>query len=388
MTPDKESMIEMVNKIRNVRDIIITNTVLIGEKNAPTFKEKARAELFQERLAQFQVDECTADSYANPIGIIRGTNKEKPSIMLVAHLDTVRVDSGYYNYTVRKETIVGQGVDDNSIGVGILASLPRIFKELDLRFESDVVLAGVIQSLGKGNLRGIRHLLKKWQGPIRGAICVEGVELGRLNYYSEGMVRAEIECTSSQAFDKERKGSVNAILILNEIINKILELRLPQKPFSQIIFGKIHGGTHHGRQANEASIGFEVKSDADDIVKELMSDINDIVDSLRRIYEVKLQLKVISNLHASGLKFNHPLVKATNNVMRLLDLEPKTDSSESELSIFLSKSIPAVTLGITYLKMQGHETSVEIEPIFKGIAQIIGVMQAIDNGVCDGKNLA
>ena len=388
MDVNGDNLIAMVDKIRNVRDVIITNTVLIGEKYAPTFKEKARVKLFQERLAQFMADECTTDSYSNPIGIIRGTSKAAPPILLVAHLDTIESGSSYFNYTVRKDMIVGHGVDDNSLGVGVLASLPRIFKELDLTFKSDIVLAGVIQSIGKGNLRGMRHLLKTWKGPIRGAICVEGVELGRLNYYSEGMVRAEIECTSCQKAGKDNAPNVNLILVLNEIINKILELRLPQKPFSQIVFGKISGGYHHGREPIAASIGFEVKSDADDIVKEVMSDIRDIVESLSRIYEVELNLKTISNLNATGLKFNHPLVKAANEVMHQLKLEPRSDSSESELSLFLSRSIPAVTLGISHLKMEGHERAVEIEPAFKGIAQIIGVLKAIDNGVCDGTNMA
>jgi tripeptide aminopeptidase len=67
-------------------------------------------------------------------------------------------------------------------------------RRLDLRFESDVVLAGVIQSIGKGNLRGIRHLLKTWPTPIRGAVCMESGELGRLNYYADGMIRGEIIC--------------------------------------------------------------------------------------------------------------------------------------------------------------------------------------------------
>jgi di/tripeptidase len=70
--------------------------------------------------------------------------------------------------------------------------------------------------------------------------------------------------------------------------------------------------------------------------------------------------------------------------MQNLGLKPISGSSESELSIFLSRKIPAVTLGIT----QGEnyhqkDARAKIEPMFKGIAQVIGIIQAIDNGVCD-----
>ena len=71
--------------------------------------------------------------------------------------------------------------------------------------------------------------------------------------------------------------------------------------------------------------------------------------------------------------------------MRKLDLKPVSEHSESELSIFLAHKIPAVTLGVTRGRDYHLEgASMEIEPMFKGIAQILGVIQAIDSGVCDG----
>ena len=70
--------------------------------------------------------------------------------------------------------------------------------------------------------------------------------------------------------------------------------------------------------------------------------------------------------------------------MQALDLKPISGPSESELSIFLSRKIPAVTLGITHGENYHQEDAwVEIEPIYKGIAQVIGVLIAIDNGACD-----
>jgi len=75
--------------------------------------------------------------------------------------------------------------------------------------------------------------------------------------------------------------------------------------------------------------------------------------------------------------------------MKKLEIEPISEPSEAELSIFLAKKIPAITLGITHGENY-HQTNatVEIEPISKGIAQIIGVIMAIDSGVCDEKQLA
>jgi len=375
---------EFIDAIKAIKESIIANIVLIGQIPAPTFKEKRRAQYFLERLAESQVDECTVDGYQNPIGVIRGTSKTKPPIFIVAHLDTFFAKDVDHNYTVSQNKIKGPGILDNSIGVGVLASLPEIFRKLDLRFESDIVLAGVIQSIGKGNLRGIRHLLKTWPSPIRGAICIEGGEIGRLNYSTAGMIRLEIDCQINAGDGIERPFKPNAILILNEIINQILEMRLPQKPRSRVIIGKIRGGFKHGVIAYDATLGLEIQSEAYRMVKKMFNDLKDIVEGTGHDHGVDLKMKTISNLNAARLSYNHPLVKNAVTIMNKLDLKPISTPSESELSIFLSHNIPAVTLGITRGEnIHLQNSTIEIEPMFRGIAQIIGVALAIDSGVCD-----
>ncbi len=299
----------MVDEIKAVQDIIITNIVLIGETPAPTFKEKRRSTVFMERLAEFRVDEVTTDGYRNPIGIIRGTVPDKPPIFVVAHLDTFYERDIVHNYTIKEDQITGPGILDNSLGVGVMVSLPILFEKLNLRFESDIVLAGTIQSIGKGNLRGIRHLLKTWPTPIRAGVCLEGIELGRLNYFSDGMIRGEIQCSISEEKGTFYKFTPNAILILNEVINEIMNLRLSQRPRSRIVIGKISGGANHGKIAYDANLGFEIRSDSYKMVKSIYNNIRDIVEGISHENEVDLNIKTISNLKAARLKFNHPLVK-------------------------------------------------------------------------------
>jgi tripeptide aminopeptidase len=375
---------EFVDKIKTIKESILTNVVLLGQIPAPTFQEQERTVSFLERLAASRVDECTTDSYGNPIGIIRGTSQEKPAIFVAAHMDTSFDMDQDHNYTVKKNSLAGAGILDNSLGVGVLVSLPEIIHHLELSFESDLVLAGVIQSIGRGNLRGVRHLLKTWKKPVRGAVCIEGGEIGRLNYYCNGMIRGEIFCSVPYVKHSMYSNQLNAILVLNDVMNQVLALRLPQRPISRIVFGQIEGGIKHGIQAIQAKLGFEIQSVSDRMVKSLFRDIQDIVDGVRHEYGVKLQLKTISNLNSSRISFQHPLVKSTVAIMKKLALKPVSQPSESELSIFLSHKIPAVTLGISRSSRTTQNfSSVEIEPIFKGIAQVLGVMMAIDNGVCD-----
>lgn len=384
MSDQVDILPQFVNVLRGMMDTIIANTVLIGQVPAPTFQEQARVDLFLERLSDFPVDECTTDGFLNPIGIIRGRSQSMPPIFVVAHMDSPFGKEVDHHFTVKKDAITGAGILENALGVGVLLSLPEIFRRMELRFESDIILAGVIQSLGKGNLRGIRHLLKSWSTPIRGAVCIESGELGRLNYYSDGMIRCEISCLVDPSQERSHHFMPNAILILNEAINQIMSLRLPLKPRTKIIFGTIQGGLKHGEIAHEAMLGLEIRSDADSMVRDIYADIRDIVAGIRHEYDIELNLERVSNRRAASLKYNHPLVKTVVTIMERLALEPSSEPSESELSIFLSRDIPAVTLGVTHGKgYQQPYATMRIEPMFKGIAQVLGTIMAIDSGICD-----
>ena len=373
-----------VDQIRKIREIIISNIILIGQIPAPTFHERRRAECLVERLADFQVDESTIDDFGNPIGVIRGTSAEKQSIFVVAHLDTFSDVAVDQHYEVTDKIISGIGVSDNSAAVGVLASLPEIFDRLVLAFESDIVLVAPVQTIGRGNLKGIRQLLETWPTAIRGAICLETVELGRLNYSSNGMIRGEISCSIVSEKPIGRHHKPNAILVINEVINAILRLRLPQKPRTQIVIGKIAGGFNHGKIAYDANIGFEILSDADEMVKVLYNDIRDIVDEINKAFGVEQKLNRISNLNATRLQYNHPLVKCASRILNRLGVEAVSEPSETALSIFLQRKIPAITIGLTYGDNYHQDGSmIEIEPIFRGISQIPALITAMDNGVCD-----
>ena len=120
------------------------------------------------------------------------------------------------------------------------------------------------------------------------------------------------------------------------------------------------------------------------MVSAMYDDIRDIVRGVGHENGVGLKMATISNIRAARLRYNHPLVKSAVAIMEKLELPARSEPSESELSIFLSRQIPALTLGVTH-EMGYQETAaiVEIDPIYKGIAQIMGAILAIDSGVCD-----
>ncbi len=383
-----KSIVENAGKyqeaIEEFKEIIITNIVIIGQIPAPTFKEKRRADMVLERMEELGAVDCKADEFGNPIGVIRGTSPSKPPILLVAHLDTVFDEDVNHNFSITENAVSGPGILDNSAGVGVLASMPEIVRRLGLSFESDIVLAGVVESIGEGNLGGVRALVDHLRTPVRGAICLESGGLGRLSYYSHSMIRAEIDCVVPLKEGWEFRFQPNAVIVLNEIVNEIMAIRLPQRPRSKVVIGKISGGIKHGTIAVEASLGLEIQSANDEMVREIFGNIEDIVSEISHEYLVELTLRTISSQKASRLKYSHPLIKNTTRIMEALGINPVGGPCSSELTVFLSKNIPAVTLGITNGRnYQQENATIEIGPFAKGVAQVIGVISAIDKGVCD-----
>ncbi|MBC2713326.1 MAG: hypothetical protein HGJ94_20710 [Desulfosarcina sp.] len=120
------------------------------------------------------------------------------------------------------------------------------------------------------------------------------------------------------------------------------------------------------------------------MVKELYRDIRDIVDGINKTFAVKLKLNRISNLNATHLRYNHPMVKCASRILNRLGVEAVSEPSETALSIFLHRKIPAVTIGLTRGdNFHQDGARIEIEPMFKGISQIPALLMAMDNGVCD-----
>lgn len=96
-----------------------------------------------------------------------------------------------------------------------------------------------------------------------------------------------------------------------------------------------------------------------------------------------VELNIISRRSPGGIPFDAPLTKCAREVMKQLDIEPRLSPSISELAALIEKKIPALTLGITTGQLSKLDDTIQIDPIYKGLAQIIGTILAIDGGNCE-----
>lgn len=382
-----EQILEALPAIRAVglslRETLLANLVMLAEIPAATCCEEHRIHFLLQRFSECGLTSTSVDEFGNGVGVIAGKNRAR-NLLMYAHADTVFSAQRDHTVSVHAQKMCGPGIADNSLGLAVLATLPTLLDRLDIQLDAGLVLMGGTRSLGRGNLKGLRFFLDNNKLPLNGAICVEGVQLGRLNYASAGMLRGEILCHVPEEYDWVRRGTTGAILILNEVVNRILEIALPRKPRTSIVMGSIEAGEGFNIIPTEGRLCFEVRSESGEIVQRIASKLQEIIEDVSSQTGAEVQLDIVARRRPASLPNAHPLVKQTRAIMSSLGVRPHIAPSISELSALISRGLPAVTLGVTSGdRLHEPRETVQIEPMFTGIAQLVGVLLAMDGGFCD-----
>lgn len=379
-----EALPDITRSMRSMREILLANLIMLGEIPAPTFHEERRIDYLTDRFSESGLINTSVDEVGNGVGILEGAGDEEEYILVVAHADTVFSDKADHTLGVEPDRIVGPGVADNSLGLAVVASLPPLLERLDIELEKSLILMGATRSLGRGNLEGLSFFLENNKLPIRAGLCVEGVQLGRLSHLSIGMLRGEITCTVPESYNWTRFGDSSAILTMNEVINRLNDIPLPKRPRTSIVLGSIEGGSSYNVIAKNAKLKFEIRSESSDMVNDIGERIREAVAEVASRTGDEVVLDIFAEREPGGIPFSHPLAYNTRKIMESLNIKPRLAPSTSELSAFIDQQLPAITLGITGGdNLQEPDETIFIEPMYKGVTQLIGTLLAIDGGHCD-----
>ena len=374
---------QLPGQLTGIQETLIANLIMLSEIPAPTFQESARVKLLLQRMDECGLYNVSTDEAGNGVGIIPGKNPDR-NILLVAHADSVYTEKADHTLSVRADEIIGPGVADNSLGMAVLATLPSMLDMLEIELNANLFLLGSTKGLGSGNLDGLRFFMENNSIPFEAGICVEGEKLGRLSYTAEGMFRGVITCRLPEELDWQRAGQNSAIIALNGVINRILEIPIPRRPRTSIVMGAIRGGKSYNVMATQSSLRFEVRSQDSSMVQSIHERIDAIIADAASSHNAEFEFKVVSSREPGGIDVGHPLVKCCRQIMQQLDVQPTIRPSMSEVSELIARGLPAVTLGITEASnLHDLNETILIKPIYTGLAQLLAVLLAIDGGFCN-----
>jgi len=378
-----ESLPSFERAAEEIKEILLTNLIMIGEVAAQTFEEEERVRLVRNRFTECGLQNCSSDEKGNGLGILPGKAGEQ-YIVVVAHVDTVFGTEVDHTLDLRPDTVVGPGLGDNSLGVAVLATLPTLLDKLDIGLKSHLLLMAATRSLGRGDLEGLRFFLANNKLPISAGVCLEGARLGRLSHRSVGMIRGEVTCSVPEAYDWTQFGASSAILTLNRLISKIAEIPRPNRPRTSVVMGSIQGGSSFSTMATNASLRFEVLSDSLEQLNFVWAHVENIVAEVSAETGEEIVLNVFARRDPGEISFSHPLVTCTRSIHDALSIQSRIDPSTSELSAFIDRDIPAITLGLAEAKrLNKIDEELAISSMFTGLAQLVGVLLSVDGGFCD-----
>ena len=373
----------LVQVLTRFKEILLSNLIMLSEIPAPTGNTTARGSAIADRLGEYDVLDVSVDAAGNIIAKCapEDTAKSRNTIALLAHMDTHYRNTDDHAVHVHTNSLTGVGLTDNSLGIATLLTLPYIMQDIGLILDSDIIFCFAADSLGQGDLTGTRFFLDNITQPIQYGICIEGYPLGRMSYSSIGMLRYEITHKVPAEFDWSRFGTTNAIVNTNHIINRILEIPLPNRPKTSIIFNKLRSGASFNITPTQATLLFEVRSQSNEIVHEVHHQIQGIVSESTSDFGAAVTLREIARRSSGGLSYNHPLVRKHSEILTNLSISPRITPSVSDLSAFIDKAIPAVGLGLTNCERYNQpDELMYIEPCFTGIAQVLMLLSAISQG--------
>ncbi|MGE9296183.1 MAG: peptidase [Puniceicoccales bacterium] len=378
-----EALPDLRERLASKRELLLANAVMFSEIPAHTFEEADRARFMMDRLIEAGCQNVSTDEIGNAAGIHPG-KEGKRNILISAHLDTPFARTVDHAVQVSPTTITGPSIMDNSLGCAAVATIPTILDQLGIELNDNLVLLGSTRSMGKGDIEGMRFFLGNNQLPMRAGILCEGATLGRLSYTSLGVVRGTIDCIVRKGAPAGTLAAGGAIPVLNRVLTKILEIPLPQDPVTQIILGSVNAGTTYNTTSRDAHLRFEIRSEGSGVAAKVYEQIESVVAEANSFNGATVTLNQVGHRKNVGIDFSHPLVLNARRILKSLDTPTHSAPSTGELSTLIGRGIPSLVIGLTKGENR-HEfnETIEIEPIFAGLAQLITLLQAIDQGLCD-----
>ncbi|MEE8338082.1 MAG: M20/M25/M40 family metallo-hydrolase, partial [Dehalococcoidia bacterium] len=204
---------------RLVREVI-AETVRVCEIPAPTFHERRRARYVHSRLEQIGGwDGLSIDGIGNVVAVRRG-QPGKARVLVAAHLDTVFTDAET-PVTRSRGRLHGRGVGDNSAGVATLLGVAQAVQSSAPRGIGDLLLAANAGEEGRGDLRGIRRIMRDYAGDFDAVIALEAHGLNRVQGGGVGSIRYEVSVETEGGHSWGAYGRPNAISLLAHVITAL-----------------------------------------------------------------------------------------------------------------------------------------------------------------------
>jgi tripeptide aminopeptidase len=278
-------------------------------------------------------------------------------VLVTAHLDTVfPIET---SLEVRRENgrIHVPGIADNARGLAGLLTVADAMVASGVRTQRPVVFVATVGEEGAGDLRGVKHLFRSGS-PWRAAaafLSLDGSGLRRIVHRAVGSKRLRLTLLGPGGHSWSDWGLANPLHAIGAVVASLREIELPEEPRTTLTVARTGGGTSVNAIPEAAWIEMDLRSEGGERLRRLEREVRrragEAVASenrrrRRRSSAIRATWETIGDRPGGTIDAATPLVRAAQEVTRLLGVRPELASSSTDANVPIALGIPAVTVGV------------------------------------------
>ena len=355
------------------KDHILTEWIALTEINAPSGKERERAEAVRKALQSLKLDKIYYDSKGNLIAIRKGAGGAKP-VVFDAHLDTVFQEGLKIKAQIRDGKIFAPGVGDDTRNVeAILASI-RALDEAGIKTKADLIFVFTVEE--ETSFGGVKHFIAENKDRIGQYVALDGGYEG-LNYGGIGINWYKHHFIGLGGHTTSKSPPYSATIPLARAISRIYLLELPKDPVVHLNIGMLGGADVVNAKAADAWFTVDLRSTDQKQIDDCEQKIDQILrEEAERVgMQVKTELpeeKVpAAQIPGSRQSFTVRMAEAVHRAIGFENV-PVGKSASNNSNVALLAGLPAISTGCAPC---GGDHSLgewcQIEPFYRGIKKLI-----------------
>jgi tripeptide aminopeptidase len=356
------------------KEEILKEWIRLTEINAPSGKEKERAEAVRKLLESYQLDKIYYDAKGNLIAIRKGTDPNRKAVVVDAHLDTVFQEGLKIKAEIRDGKLFAPGVGDDTRNVEAILATIRALNEANIRTKADLIFAFTVEE--ETSMVGAKFFIEENKSRIAAYIALDG-GFENLTYGGIGINWYKHHFIGPGGHTRSKTPPYSAALPMARAIERIYALERPKDPEVNLNIGMLGGAEVVNAKAADAWFTVDLRSTEQKLIDEFEKKIEVIVreEAAREGMQVKTEL-VTEKLLAAQIPGNREsfTVRMAEAVHRAIGFEnvQLTNTASNNANIAFLAGVPAFSTGCAPC---GGDHSLEewcyIEPFYKGIKKLI-----------------
>ena len=370
---DRADVKRAFDHIYSHKDQILAEWIALTEINAPSGKERERAEAVRDALATCKLDKVYYDSKGNLIAIRKGTGGAKP-VVFDAHLDTVFQPGLTIKARIRDGKIFAPGVGDDTRNVAAMLASIRALDEGGIKTKADLIFLFTVEE--ETSFGGVKHFIEENKNRIGQYVALDGGYEG-LNYGGIGINWYKHHFIGPGGHTTSKAPPYSATIPLARAISRIYAIELPKDPVVHLNIGMLGGAEVVNAKAADAWFTVDLRSTDQKLIDDFEQRIAQILrEEAERVgMQVKTELpeEKLPAAQIPGARDSFT-VRMAEAVHRAIGFENVTvgNTASNNANVALLAGLPAISTGSAPC---GGDHSLgewcQIEPIYRGIKKLI-----------------